>query len=97
MEINRRLALLGSIIGHWGRRFKIPVGQIPVGQIPVGQIPVGQIPVGQFQKITYTSEKNGFTVVSVKAPGMRYLVCVVGDLLAPMPGEIIRMQGEWAN
>jgi hypothetical protein len=87
MEINRRLALLGSIIGHWGRRFKIPVGQIPVGQIPVGQ----------FQKITYTSEKNGFTVVSVKAPGMRYLVCVVGDLLAPMPGEIIRMQGEWAN
>jgi exodeoxyribonuclease V alpha subunit len=52
---------------------------------------------GQLERITYTNEENGFTVAKVKVPGRRDLVCVVGNLMAPMPGEIIRMQGEWAN
>jgi exodeoxyribonuclease V alpha subunit len=30
-------------------------------------------------------------------PGRQDLVTVVGSLLSPMPGEIIRMQGEWSN
>jgi hypothetical protein len=56
-----------------------------------------KVSVGQLEKITCTSEKNGFTVVSVKVSGLRDLLRVVGGLLAPMPSEIIRMQGEWAN
>jgi ATP-dependent exoDNAse (exonuclease V) alpha subunit len=52
---------------------------------------------GQIERITYTSEESGFTIARVKVPGHRDLVCVVGNLLAPMPGEIIKMRGEWAN
>jgi exodeoxyribonuclease V alpha subunit len=49
---------------------------------------------GQIERITYTSEESGFTVARVKVPGRQELVCVVGNLVAPMPGEIIRMQGK---
>ena len=52
---------------------------------------------GQIERITYTNEENGFTVARVKVPGQSGS-CVCGwKSVAPMPGEIIRMQGEWAN
>ncbi len=52
---------------------------------------------GQIERITYTNEDNGFTIAKVKVYGQRDLVTVVGTLLAPMPGEIIKMKGEWTN
>jgi exodeoxyribonuclease V alpha subunit len=52
---------------------------------------------GQIERITFTNEENGFTIAKVKVPGRHELVCVVGNLMAPMPGEIIKMQGEWTN
>ena len=52
---------------------------------------------GQIERITFTNEENGFTIAKVKVPGRQDLVCAVGNLMAPMPGEIIKMQGEWAN
>ena len=52
---------------------------------------------GQIERITYTNEDNGFTIAKVKVYGRRELVTVVGNLMAPMAGEIIKMQGEWAN
>ncbi len=52
---------------------------------------------GQIERITFTNEENGFTIAKVKVQGQRDLVTVVGNLMAPMPGEIIEMQGEWAN
>src|SRR5208337_2679926 len=52
---------------------------------------------GQIERITYTNDENGFTIAKVKVYGRRDLVTVVGSLLAPMPGEILKMQGEWAN
>ncbi|MGC8493031.1 MAG: SF1B family DNA helicase RecD2, partial [Syntrophobacteraceae bacterium] len=52
---------------------------------------------GQIERITYTNEENGFTIAKVKVVGRPDLVCVVGNLMAPMPGEILRMQGEWTN
>ena len=52
---------------------------------------------GQIERITYTNEENGFTIAKVKLYGQRDLVCVVGNLMAPMPGEIIKMRGEWTN
>jgi len=48
---------------------------------------------GQIERITYTNEENGFTIAKVKVPGMQDLVRVVGNLMAPMPGEVIKMQG----
>ncbi|MFC1895425.1 helix-hairpin-helix domain-containing protein, partial [Thermodesulfobacteriota bacterium] len=52
---------------------------------------------GQIERITYTNDENGYTIAKVKVYGQRDLVTVVGNLMAPMPGEIIRMRGEWAN
>ncbi|MDX1708097.1 MAG: ATPase, T2SS/T4P/T4SS family, partial [Desulfobacterales bacterium] len=51
---------------------------------------------GQIERITFTNEENGFTIAKVKISGKRDLVTVVGNLMAPMPGEILDMQGEWA-
>ena len=52
---------------------------------------------GQIERITYANEENGFTIARVKARGHRDLVTVVGNLMAPMPGEILKMKGWWAN
>ena len=52
---------------------------------------------GQIERITYTNEENGFTIARVKVYGQRDLVTVVGRLMAPTPGEILKMRGEWAN
>jgi exodeoxyribonuclease V alpha subunit len=52
---------------------------------------------GQIERITYTNEENGFTIAKVKVKGRRDLVTVVGNLMAPTPGEILQMQGEWGN
>ena len=52
---------------------------------------------GQIERITYTNDEDGFTIAKVKVYGRRDLVTVVGNLLAPTPGEILKMQGEWAT
>jgi len=52
---------------------------------------------GQIERITYTNEDDGFTIAKVKVYGRRELVTVVGNLMSPMAGEIIKMRGEWAN
>ena len=52
---------------------------------------------GQIERITYTNDDNGFTIAKVKIYGHRDLVTVVGILMAPTPGEILKMRGEWAN
>jgi exodeoxyribonuclease V alpha subunit len=52
---------------------------------------------GQIERITYTNNENGYTVAKVRVQGRRDLVTVVGNLVAPTPGEIIRMSGEWTN
>ena len=52
---------------------------------------------GRIERITYTSEESGFTIAKVKVSGQRDLVTVVGNLIAPSPGEIIHMRGEWTR
>ncbi|MGD8472188.1 MAG: ATP-dependent RecD-like DNA helicase [Desulfobacterales bacterium] len=52
---------------------------------------------GQIERITFTNEESGFTIAKVKVKGKHDLVTVVGNLMAPMPGEIIDMRGEWAH
>ncbi|MCP4681741.1 MAG: ATP-dependent RecD-like DNA helicase [Desulfobacterales bacterium] len=52
---------------------------------------------GQIERITYTNEENGFTIARLKVYGRRDLVTVVGNLIAPTPGEVLKMRGEWAN
>lgn len=52
---------------------------------------------GQIERITYTNEENGFTIAKLKVYGRPDLVTVVGNLMAPTPGEILKLKGEWAN
>ncbi len=52
---------------------------------------------GQIERITYTNEDNGYTVARVKVLGQRDLVTVVGNLIGPTPGEVLKMRGEWVN
>jgi exodeoxyribonuclease V alpha subunit len=52
---------------------------------------------GQIERITYTNDENGYTVAKVRVYDKKELVTVVGNLMAPMPGEILSMRGEWAN
>lgn len=52
---------------------------------------------GQIERITYTNEENGFTIAKLKVYGRPDLVTVVGNLMAPTPGEILKLTGEWAN
>ncbi|MFC1883465.1 ATP-dependent RecD-like DNA helicase [Thermodesulfobacteriota bacterium] len=52
---------------------------------------------GQIERITYTNEENGYTIARLKVNGYNDLVTVVGTLMAPAPGEILNMKGEWVN
>ena len=52
---------------------------------------------GQIERITYTNEETGFTIAKVKVQGRQDLVTIVGNLIAPTPGEILEMHGEWTT
>jgi exodeoxyribonuclease V alpha subunit len=50
---------------------------------------------GQIETITYRNEENGYTIAKVKVDGRRDLVTVVGSLLSPNPGEVLKLEGQW--
>lgn len=52
---------------------------------------------GQIERITYNSQETGYTVARVKIHGKPDLVTVVGNLMSPMPGEVLSMKGEWTS
>jgi exodeoxyribonuclease V alpha subunit len=52
---------------------------------------------GQIERITFTSEDTGYTVAKVKVYGRHDLVTVIGAMINPTPGEVIKMKGEWTN
>lgn len=52
---------------------------------------------GQIERITYFNDENSYTVAKVKVYNRNDLVTVVGNILSPTPGEVIKMKGEWVN
>ncbi len=52
---------------------------------------------GHLERITYINEENGFTIAKVKLQGRKDLVTVVGNMIAPTPGELLEMKGEWTT
>ena len=50
---------------------------------------------GQIQHITYTNDDNGYTIAWLRIEGERKPVTIVGNLLSPSPGEVLRLEGEW--
>lgn len=52
---------------------------------------------GQIDKVTFTAEESGFSVLKVLVKGKKDPVTAVGRIASPTPGEILIMDGEWAN
>ena len=52
---------------------------------------------GQIERITFTSEETGYTVAKIKVYGRHELVTIIGNMVNPTPGEIVKMKGEWTN
>ena len=52
---------------------------------------------GQIERVTYTNPENGYTIARLKVYGQRDLVTVVGNIVDPIPGAILKMSGEWTN
>ena len=52
---------------------------------------------GHIERITYVNEENGFTIAKVTAKGHQGTVTVLGNLIAPTPGEEVKLQGEWVD
>ena len=50
---------------------------------------------GQIEHITFTNEENGFTIARVRVDKTADRVTIVGNLLAPTPGEVLELEGEW--
>jgi exodeoxyribonuclease V alpha subunit len=58
----------------------------------------GQIELdGQIEGITFFNEETGFTVAKVRVTGQVDPVTAVGHLIAPRPGEMLKMQGVWID
>jgi len=52
---------------------------------------------GQVERITFASEESGYTVARLKVYGRHDLVTIVGALMSPAPGEILKMRGRWGS
>jgi len=52
---------------------------------------------GQLERITYTNTENGYTVARIKPLEGGSSVTVVGNFIAPTPGELLALRGEWTN
>jgi len=49
------------------------------------------------ERITYTNEQTGFTVIKVRVKGYSELVAVVGNMAAVNVGAVLTVCGEWKN
>jgi exodeoxyribonuclease V alpha subunit len=47
--------------------------------------------------VTFYNDETDFAIARLKVSGYRDLVTVVGTLMAPTPGQVVRATGEWIN
>ena len=52
---------------------------------------------GQFDRITYTNADTGYTVARINPSAGGRPVTVVGYFIAPTPGTLVALRGEWRN
>ncbi|MFA5902575.1 MAG: helix-hairpin-helix domain-containing protein, partial [Desulfobacula sp.] len=50
---------------------------------------------GHIERITFSSEENGFSVCKLKVKGEKDLVTIVGNMVNPVPGEFVEIEGIW--
>jgi len=52
---------------------------------------------GQVERITYENEETGYTVAKLALSGRAESITIVGNLIAPVPGEMLKVKGAWLN
>lgn len=52
---------------------------------------------GQIERVTYANDESGFTIARLKVPGRKGLVTIVGNIVNPVPGEVLSLKGEWSH
>jgi exodeoxyribonuclease V alpha subunit len=52
---------------------------------------------GQIERVTFYNDETEFTIARMKVPGYRELVTVVGSMMVPVPGQVLRATGSWTN
>ncbi len=50
---------------------------------------------GQIERVTYVNEETGYTVAKLTVSGSSEPVTIVGNLIAPTPGEMLKLRGAW--
>jgi exodeoxyribonuclease V alpha subunit len=50
---------------------------------------------GQIQKIKYSNNETGYSVLSMHIDGFKKPVTVVGNIVSPSPGEPLKLSGSW--
>ncbi len=43
---------------------------------------------GQIERVTFHNDETGFTIARLKVKGFRELITAVGNLMAPVPGQV---------
>ena len=63
----------------------------------VGPAAPAELLAGLVERVTFHNPDNGFSVLRVKARGVRDLVTVIGHAAAIHAGEFVQAQGGWVN
>ncbi len=58
---------------------------------------MAEILQGSVERVTFSNEESGYSVVKIKVPGRKELVSAVGNFVSVTPGEVLRMEGSWGN
>lgn len=58
---------------------------------------MAEILQGSVERVTFSNEESGYSVVKIKVPGRKELVSAVGSFVSVTPGEVLRMEGSWGN
>ncbi len=52
---------------------------------------------GHIERVTFSSEESAFSVCKIKVKGEKNLVTIVGNMVNPVPGEFIEVEGVWIS
>lgn len=52
---------------------------------------------GHIERITFSSQETPFCVCRLKTKGRKELVTIVGNMVNPLPGEMVELKGKWTT
>ncbi|MBU2431048.1 MAG: ATP-dependent RecD-like DNA helicase, partial [Proteobacteria bacterium] len=52
---------------------------------------------GHIERVTFSSEETAFCVCRIKVKEEKNLVTIVGNMVNPVPGEFVELEGKWIS